>query len=40
MVGGRGRYASGKNKTEVSETLQQIKRQANDGFVQKADLRS
>lgn len=35
LLDGRRRYASGANKTEVSEKLRQLKRQAEDGFVQK-----
>lgn len=35
MLNGRRKYASGKNKTEVSEKLRQLKRQAEDGFIQK-----
>jgi len=35
LLNGRRRYASGKNKTEVSEKLRAYKRQADDGFVQK-----
>lgn len=34
-LNGRRRYASGATKTEVSEKLRQLKRQADDGFVQK-----
>ena len=35
IVNGRRRYASGKTITEVNEKLQAIKRQSDDGFVQK-----
>lgn len=34
LLNGRRRYASGKNKTEVTEKLRQLKRQADEGFVQ------
>lgn len=34
LLNGRRRYASGKHKTEVSEKLRELKRQAEDGFVQ------
>lgn len=35
MLNGRRRYASGANKTEVSEKLRALKRQSDDGFIQK-----
>ena len=34
LINGRRRYATGKNKTDVSEKLRAIKRQSEDGFIQ------
>lgn len=35
LLNGRRRYVSGANKTQVSENLRALKRQAEDGFIQK-----